>query len=1051
MPKSPTSDILPKDKMLSNTSRKKSRSEPTGSIVLNAVKSFEKMSINEKTPPIPSTSSSSLLPPQSSASSSVLLPSIERTNSSNNTPSHTSKPRANIPTSKPEKSTGNVSDKHTTESTQSNAISDPKTVSTSASNSSNSNMPNTTSTGTNARHGRRRDKQSTSMSTNKQTTDSKPRYHTNNNSNRDTNNSKNMNTPNSNNNRHVQPHHPSSFRKPDMRNEANRTIPLRSNKDSTPVVPNNNAGFSTASHSTHQSMQQTQKTNLAPSSTNVAVISTRSTSSKDSPQHNSQASSAANFESHSLKSSTVSAKEFEDNTSKLDSNYDKKPNNKQFHRQNNKMGNKSINNNSNNKIGNTQPNRRNGGYNNKPANYNNSAYINNNGSKDNNNNIHRDLRNFTSNQDSPHEDNTQYPLQSKPSADNIITQSNSTHPKHVADKPNLEISVPKEQTAENYDSLQKYDKPNNLSNSTYNPPSSTSLNFRFNNMVSPGLPTSPPHNTHSNIMFTYQDGFSPSVAPQYYQPPGFVPGSVNIDPSLQLQQYGNMGYRGLYNNWNLYQQFNKHQQHHDFNYNHHNSHFRNQNYHYPNYNYNYNNRYTNQKMNSMYHVYIGNIPFTTQWQELKDHLRAAGDIYRVEIPESFDGWPKGFALAAFQSEQGAQNAIDMFHDTPFQGRTLTVRFDKYGNGLGLDKDGNESKGEDSKDNDNEDETKANKEADEKLKKGKEEGENDKEEKVAKELETRPDSEKQSTSESSKGKEASGPDPSPKTNNSNNTQSNRPFKPGYRHNFNNRFHYRNNNGNNNPYYHNPRPNYGGDFYMNNPNLLPPKNILPFMYYPNMASGLASNTFNTPNSLAFHQGLEYDDQNLSNPPIQNVSGMTNPSIIPTSAPHASSPPAFGIPTPSTPAFGGNTSGNGTNVQGFVPTQFTQLLSGPSNGLATFSPKEGYTQFVPAGGYGAGYGIGGAAAYGGFSGGNSGFGREYNNEYNMYQEPAQYGMSFFNNQGEAGLDGPRDSDKPSSGLDNFGDNNMAGLGTGGQNANTHVGDNGPKGPENADKRDS
>lgn len=46
----------------------------------------------------------------------------------------------------------------------------------------------------------------------------------------------------------------------------------------------------------------------------------------------------------------------------------------------------------------------------------------------------------------------------------------------------------------------------------------------------------------------------------------------------------------------------------------------------------------------MYHVYIGNIPFTTQWQELKDHLRTAGDVYRVEIPESYDGRPKALLL-----------------------------------------------------------------------------------------------------------------------------------------------------------------------------------------------------------------------------------------------------------------------------------------------------------------------------------------------------------------------------------------------------------------------
>ena len=78
-----------------------------------------------------------------------------------------------------------------------------------------------------------------------------------------------------------------------------------------------------------------------------------------------------------------------------------------------------------------------------------------------------------------------------------------------------------------------------------------------------------------------------------------------------------------------------------------------------------------------FRLFIGNIPYTTQWQELKDFLRAAGEIYRVEIPENSEGRAKGFAIATYQSMENATKAIEKFNGAEFQGRELTVRFDKF--------------------------------------------------------------------------------------------------------------------------------------------------------------------------------------------------------------------------------------------------------------------------------------------------------------------------------------------------------------------------------------
>lgn len=51
--------------------------------------------------------------------------------------------------------------------------------------------------------------------------------------------------------------------------------------------------------------------------------------------------------------------------------------------------------------------------------------------------------------------------------------------------------------------------------------------------------------------------------------------------------------------------------------------------------------------------------------------------FRVEIPQAYDGRPKGFALAIFDNKAAAEQIIELFDKTKFQERELTVRFDRY--------------------------------------------------------------------------------------------------------------------------------------------------------------------------------------------------------------------------------------------------------------------------------------------------------------------------------------------------------------------------------------
>jgi hypothetical protein len=76
-------------------------------------------------------------------------------------------------------------------------------------------------------------------------------------------------------------------------------------------------------------------------------------------------------------------------------------------------------------------------------------------------------------------------------------------------------------------------------------------------------------------------------------------------------------------------------------------------------------------------LFIGNIPYSTEWMDLKDFLRQAGNIQRVEIPSDATGMSRGFAIATFETDREAERAITEFDGASFQGRYLTVRWDRF--------------------------------------------------------------------------------------------------------------------------------------------------------------------------------------------------------------------------------------------------------------------------------------------------------------------------------------------------------------------------------------
>jgi RNA recognition motif-containing protein len=60
-------------------------------------------------------------------------------------------------------------------------------------------------------------------------------------------------------------------------------------------------------------------------------------------------------------------------------------------------------------------------------------------------------------------------------------------------------------------------------------------------------------------------------------------------------------------------------------------------------------------------LFVGNLPFQCQWQDLKDLFRAAGDIQRADVAIGPEGRSRGFGTVLFATPEDAQNAVRLYH------------------------------------------------------------------------------------------------------------------------------------------------------------------------------------------------------------------------------------------------------------------------------------------------------------------------------------------------------------------------------------------------------
>lgn len=76
-------------------------------------------------------------------------------------------------------------------------------------------------------------------------------------------------------------------------------------------------------------------------------------------------------------------------------------------------------------------------------------------------------------------------------------------------------------------------------------------------------------------------------------------------------------------------------------------------------------------------VYIGNLPYSAEWQELKDICSKFGEVSRADVEQDENGRSKGYGIAVFENARGAAKCIRELNGASYGDRELSVRLDKF--------------------------------------------------------------------------------------------------------------------------------------------------------------------------------------------------------------------------------------------------------------------------------------------------------------------------------------------------------------------------------------
>src|SRR5690348_2404117 len=72
-------------------------------------------------------------------------------------------------------------------------------------------------------------------------------------------------------------------------------------------------------------------------------------------------------------------------------------------------------------------------------------------------------------------------------------------------------------------------------------------------------------------------------------------------------------------------------------------------------------------------LFVGNLPYDATEDDIRAHFATAGNLASVFLPVDREtGRKRGFAFVEFQDAAAAQEAIRLFNNQPFKGRSLAV-------------------------------------------------------------------------------------------------------------------------------------------------------------------------------------------------------------------------------------------------------------------------------------------------------------------------------------------------------------------------------------------
>eukprot|EP00531_Pseudo-nitzschia_arenysensis_P007146 CAMPEP_0116130994 /NCGR_PEP_ID=MMETSP0329-20121206/8774_1 /TAXON_ID=697910 /ORGANISM="Pseudo-nitzschia arenysensis, Strain B593" /LENGTH=454 /DNA_ID=CAMNT_0003625405 /DNA_START=56 /DNA_END=1420 /DNA_ORIENTATION=- len=106
-----------------------------------------------------------------------------------------------------------------------------------------------------------------------------------------------------------------------------------------------------------------------------------------------------------------------------------------------------------------------------------------------------------------------------------------------------------------------------------------------------------------------------------------------------------------------------------------------------------NNNSNNNSNNSNKQLYVGNLPYECTWQNLKDAFKRFGPVGHAEVCETANGRTTGFGIIAFVKPSSAEQALKSMDGADFEGRKISVRWDRRPGKLESDKAGKQRSNE----------------------------------------------------------------------------------------------------------------------------------------------------------------------------------------------------------------------------------------------------------------------------------------------------------------------------------------------------------------------